>query len=324
MNARRPTALQSAVLVAAVAILALLSPFPAQAESSGEPPAQRIQKGAVARSQVVALGRDVVIEGDALEDVAAINGSVEVTGTVRGDIIVLGGDARLGATAKVEGKIFVLGGTLDAQAGADLGGRSVVYPSASAAWLTLVEAPALGLGAGSPAVLIAKLALLTAWLALLLLLFAVAGRQVLNTAEGVAREPFRNFWVGLTGILSLVLTALLLGAFAGPIIGFPFVVLVALALLMAKLWGMVAVFYAVGRWVYRRLGRRGTVLSVATLGLLFLGVLKFLPLVGLWTWTVATLIGVGAAFTTKFGRREPWFELSLMDVLAQQDPGAPP
>jgi len=286
-----------------------LSPAPA--------PAQHIRKGAVARRQVVALGRNVVIDGDALEDVAAINGSVEVSGSVRGDLIVLGGNARLLQSAVVEGDVFVVGGSLDAEPGADLGGRSVVYPSMSAAWLTLVEAPALGLGATSPVVLIAKLALLTAWLALLLLLFAIAGRQILKTADGVSQEPFRNFWVGLTGILSLVLTALLLGAFAGPVLGFPFVILVGLALLMAKLWGMVAVFYALGRWLYGRFGKRGTVLSVATLGLFTLGVLKLVPVVGLWTWTVATVIGVGAAFTTKFGRKEPWFELSLMDVLSK-------
>ena len=41
---------------------------------------------------------------------------------------------------------------------------------------------------------------------------------------------------------------------------------------------------------------------------LMIGVLKFLPWVGIWTWTVATFIGVGAALSTKFGRREPWFE----------------
>ena len=41
-----------------------------------------------------------------------------------------------------------------------------------------------------------------------------------------------------------------------------------------------------------------------------MGIVKFLPLVGVWTWTVATLIGIGAALSTKFGRREPWFELA--------------
>lgn len=292
----------------------------AQGSSALEPPAQHIRSGAVVRSQVVGLGRDVLVEGDALEDVAALNGSVEVRGSVRGDVVVLGGDVRLGPEAEVEGKVFVVGGTLEAAPGSVIGGRSVAYPSITSAWLTLIEAPALGLSATSPIVLAAKLALLTAWLALLLVLFAVAGRQVLATADGVSREPFRNFWVGLTGVLSLVLTALFFSAFAGPVIGLPFVVLVVLLLLLAKLWGMVAVFYATGRWIYGRLGRRGTILHAATVGLAALGLFKLLPFVGLWTWTIATFIGVGAAFTTKFGRSEPWLQLDLLDVLRRSRP----
>ena len=51
-------------------------------------------------------------------------------------------------------------------------------------------------------------------------------------------------------------------------------------------------------------------LNAATLGLLVLGAVKFIPYVGLWAWTAASLIGIGATLSTKFGRREPWFELA--------------
>jgi hypothetical protein len=308
------------LFVSAVHAAELRSPLHEDSPSADTlepPPAQTIHKGAVARSQVVGLGRDVLVEGKALSDVAAVNGSVIVSGTVEGDVLVLGGDARLASTARVAGRVFVLGGSLEAEAGASIGQPAVAYPSVSSAWLALVEAPALGLGAGAPIVLVAKVALLVAWLILMLLLFAVAGRPLLSTAEGVAQEPIRNFWMGLTGVLTLVMTGLFLGAFAGPVIGFPFVVLIVLLLLLAKLWGMVAVFYVVGRWCFNRLRRRSSVLTVATVGLLVLGVIKFLPWLGLWVWTVATLVGVGAAFTTKFGRREDWFELTLLDVLSR-------
>jgi hypothetical protein len=41
-----------------------------------------------------------------------------------------------------------------------------------------------------------------------------------------------------------------------------------------------------------------------------LGAIKFLPWLGVLAWYAVTLIGVGAALSTKFGRREPWFELA--------------
>jgi len=71
------------------------------------------------------------------------------------------------------------------------------------------------------------------------------------------------------------------------------------------------VFYALGEWLSRRVfRRRPRPLNAATLGLLVMGAVKFLPWIGVWAWTAATLIGIGASLATKFGRREPWFELA--------------
>ncbi len=271
--------------------------------------ALRLEKGSTARHQLVAIGRDLVVAGEALGDVAALQGSIEVSGRVAGDVIALGGNARLAPTAEVDGDVYALGGTVDASPGARLGGRTVSYPSASAAWLTLVEGPAVGLSAGSPVVLGAKVALLAAWAALLLLFFAASGREVLGTADNVRREPFRSFFVGLSGVLAMLLTALFLSAFAGALVGVPLLVLVVLLAVLLKLWGMIAVFYALGDWIAVHLfHRRIRPLTAATWGLLILGALKFIPWIGIWSWTAATLIGVGAALSTKFGRREPWFD----------------
>jgi hypothetical protein len=273
--------------------------------------ALHLEKGSVARRQLVALGRNLVVDGRALADVAALQGSVVVRGSVAGDVVVLSGGARLGPTARVDGDVFVLGGAIQAAPGARIGGRAVSYPTASSAWLALLEGPSLGLPARSPLLLGAKLALLAAWSALLMLFFATSGRQLLDTAESVRREPFRGFFVGLTGVVAMLLTAVFFSAFAGTLLSFPLLVLVVLLALVLKLWGMVAVFCALGDWAARRLFRRPRPrpINAATLGLLLLGAVKFLPVVGVWVWSAATLIGVGATLATKFGRNEPWFEL---------------
>ncbi|HEV8630859.1 MAG TPA: polymer-forming cytoskeletal protein [Thermoanaerobaculia bacterium] len=261
----------------------------------------------MARSQVVALERDLVVAGEALADVVAIDGTVSVAGAVTGDVIVLGGDVRLQPGGRIDGDVFVLGGDVSTAAGATIGGRTVAYPSVSRAWLTLLEGPSLGLPASSPLVVGAKLALLCGWLVLLLMLFATSGRELLATSESVAADPFRNFLVGLTAVLSLVLTALFLTSLAASVLGVPLLFLAVFVALLLKLWGMVAVFHALGEWASRRLLQgRMLPLSAATIGLLLLGVAKLLPWIGVWTWTVATLIGVGAALSTKLGRREPW------------------
>lgn len=288
------------------AFLLLASPPPAES-----PEALRLEAGSFARHQLVAIGRDLIVAGEALDDVAAVDGSVEVSGRVDGDVIILGGDARLLSSARIGGDVHVLGGVIRTSPGARVQGRMVSYPTASSALVTLIEGPSLGLGFTSPVVLGTKLALLAAWAALLLVLFAASGRQVVETADEIRREPFRSFFVGLTGLLALVLTGLFFSAFTGGLVGVPLLVLVVLLALLLKLWGMIAVFYALGEWLARRVFRRRLrPLNAATLGLLVLGAVKFLPWLGVWAWTAASLIGIGASLSSKFGRREPWFELA--------------
>ena len=277
-------------------------------------PAIVVEEGSVARQEVVALGRDLVVAGEAMSDVVSISGSTRVEGRVGGDVIVLGGDGLLSETARIAGDVFVLGGRLEAAPGARIEGRSVSYPTVSSAWLTLMEGPSLGLSAGSPVILGAKLALMAAWLALTLLLFATSGRQLLETSESVQANPGRNFVTGVAGVLAMLLTALFFSAFAAAIVGIPLLILVVLLALMLKLWGMVSVFHATGYWLVARLfKKRALPLNYALVGLLVLGAVKLVPWVGTWAWTVATFIGVGSTLTTKFGRQEPWFDLEVAD-----------
>lgn len=305
---------QSRLALVSCSLALILGIATARSGLAQELPAIVVEEGSVARQEVVALGRDLVVAGEAMSDVVSISGSTRVTGRVGGDVIVLGGDGLLSETARVAGDVFVLGGRLETAPGARIEGRSVSYPTVSSAWLTLMEGPSLGLSARSPVVLGAKLALIAAWLALTLLLFATSGRQLLETSESVQANAGRNFVTGVAGVLAMLLTALFFSAFAAAIVGIPLLILVVLLALVLKLWGMVSVFHATGYWLLARLlKKRALPLNYALVGLLVLGAIKLVPWVGTWTWTVATFIGVGSTLTTKFGRQEPWFDLEVPD-----------
>jgi len=275
------------------------------AEGSADDPAYHLRAGSVARSRIVVLGRDLRLDGEARSHAVVLTGSAHVTGSVAGDVIVLDGDAILGETARVGGDVYVLGGRIETAEGAVLGGRSVAYPDPSALWVMLIQGPTLGLPASSTVVIGAKLALIAFWAFVVLLLFGVARRELLATSEGVRLEPFRNFFLGLTGVAAMVLTALLFSAFSGAFLGVPLLVLVAVVALVLRFWGMVAVFHALGEWLCRSFRRPPPLpVTAATLGLLAFGVLKFLPYLGIWGWSIATFLGVGAALSTRLGRRE--------------------
>ncbi|QQR75829.1 MAG: polymer-forming cytoskeletal protein [Holophagales bacterium] len=294
------------IALVVAASLGVAAAVPLSAEQRA--PALRLGDGSVARNRLVAVGRDLRIEGTALSDVAALDGSVEITGRVDGDVIVLGGSAHLRESSEVRGQVYVLGGEIETAPGARIGGHAVAYPSMSRAWLTLLEGPAIGLPATSRVVVAGKLALAAAWLFLLLVLFATSGRALLATSEEIRRQPFRQFAVGLVGVLSLTLTALLLSTVAAALVGLPLLGLVVILALLLKLWGMVAVFHALGSYLLARAQRRRVLaLHAAVAGFAFLALLKFVPYLGLWVWTVASFVAVGAALSSKFGRREPWF-----------------
>ena len=278
------------------------------AQASGEATsAYHLQRGSIAHSRIVVIGRDLVLDGEARSHAVALNGSARISGRVEGDVIVLGGDALLASTARVAGEVYVLGGRIEAAEGAAIGGRSIAYPDASDLWVTLIQGPVTELPATSPVVLGARLALLAFWAVLVLLLMGVSRRELLSTSESVRLEPFRNFFVGLTGVVAMLLTALLLSAVSGAFLSVPLLVLVAVVALVLRFWGMVAVFHALGDWISKRLKRPAPLpLTAASYGLIALGVLKFLPWVGIWSWSIATFIGVGAALTTRLGRREVW------------------
>ncbi|MEM8997681.1 MAG: polymer-forming cytoskeletal protein, partial [Acidobacteriota bacterium] len=240
-----------------------------------ESPAYTLSAGSFARSRIVALGRDLRVDGEAMSHAVAISGDARVTGSVAGDLIVLGGVATRAADARVDGDVYVLGGDIDLAPGAVIGGRSVAYPEASDLWVALIEGPSLGLPATSRVVVGARLALLAFWTFLMLCLLGVFGREVLATSEAIQDEPFHHFFVGLTGVAALVLTALFFSAFSGALLGVPLLVLVAVVALVLRFWGMVAIFHAVGSWVNRRLLKRQVPapLVAATWGLVALGVL---------------------------------------------------
>lgn len=298
--------------LAGLLALGLAPGLAAQPAASGTP-AYHIQEGSVARNRVVALGQDLWLDGEATSQVVVLNGDARIRGPIAGDLIVLGGNAELGEKASIGGDLYVLGGSVDLAPGARVEGRSVAYPEASDLWIALIEGPTLGTEANPRLVVGAKLALIAFWAFLTLLLFAVARRELLATSESIARQPFRNFFLGLTGVAAMVMTALFFSAFSGALLGVPLLVLVVVVALLLRFWGMVALFHALGTWLlasklFRRFAPQGLPIPIkaATWGLLALGLVKLVPYLGLWAWSLATFIGVGAALETRLGRRDPW------------------
>lgn len=306
LRLRLRQAVQCLVLCAVAA--ATLSCAAVEPTAGTDDPAVVVGPDAVARDQLLAIGRDLELRGEARSDAVVLNGDARIDGAVHGDVIVLGGDVELGRSARLGGDVFVLGGRVNAESGAAVEGRTVAYPSAPSSLVVLTEAPLLGQAALSPAVALLNLALLLAWLLVTLVLVAGFDPALTATAQSVLERPFRNFFAGLVAVLAVALTFAVLTAAAPALVGAPLLAVCGVAILVCKLWGTVAVFLAVGaRLLPGRLGLAGRPLAAALCGLLALGLVKMAPWVGGWTWTIVTCVGIGAALDSRLGRRDPWF-----------------
>ncbi|MDE2851014.1 MAG: hypothetical protein OXP74_10430 [Acidobacteriota bacterium] len=306
MRLRLHQAVHGLVLSAvAAAALSCVAPEPSP---RSDDPAVVVGPDAVARDQLLAIGRDLELRGEARSDAVVLNGNARIDGVVQGDVIVLGGDVGLGPSARLGGDVFVLGGRVDAESGAAIEGRTVAYARAPSSLVVLAEGPVLGQAALSPAVALLNLGLLFAWLLVTLVLVAGFDPALKATAQSVLERPFRNFFAGLVAVLAVALTFAVLTATAPALVGAPLLAVCGVAILVCKLWGTVAVFQAVGaRLLPGRLGLAGRPLTAALSGLLVLGLVKMAPYVGGWTWTIVTCVGIGAALDSRLGRRDPWF-----------------
>lgn len=157
--------------------------------------------------------------------------------------------------------------------------------------------------------------LLFVWLLGSVVLTLINPRDIRYSSAEVRIAPLHCAVVGLVAVTSFVLTAVVFSYLVPYVVGMPLLIALGVFAILTKIYGMVAIFHAVGtvvagprsredlthrRWV------RGDLALVLT-GLLVLGALRLIPIAGQIIWAAASVFAVGVALATKFGRREPWF-----------------
>lgn len=157
--------------------------------------------------------------------------------------------------------------------------------------------------------------LVAVWILAAVALTLMSGREVRASSTEVRASALHCFTLGLVAVTSFVLTAIVFSYLIPYFIGVPLLFALAVFAVITKIYGMVAVFHAVGTLVAGARSReqldsrkwlRGD-LVMAVIGALILGAIRLIPVVGPIVWGLASVFAIGSALATKFGRREPWF-----------------
>jgi uncharacterized RDD family membrane protein YckC len=285
------------------------------------------RQGRIHRNALVSIGHDVELkEGETAEAVVVIGGSAVVRGKVRDAAVAIGGNldvegdvgdaavavmgnVKAGPNARIRGEVVAVGGKTDVSPGAKIGGQTqevdlpIGLPHVEWIKKWLVHsvfklrplAPQVGWLWGVWAV----------FLLIYLLIAAVFPRPVQACVDELTRRPATSFLMGLLSKLLLPVVLLILAVTVLGIVVVPFVLA---ALVLGLLVGKVAILQWVGLKLGRHVGSSGITNPLAgfLLGALVITLFYLVPVLGLVTFGVASVWGLGCAVMAAFGgfRRE--------------------
>lgn len=281
-------------------------------------------KKGIDRDAIVVFGRDVELKADdSAETVVVIGGSAKILGKVRDAVVAIGGDVvvegevkdavvavmgsiRAGKGAKLHGDVVAVGGKVELADGASVKGKPV-------------ELDFGGLGVGLRkwfvycALMLRPLAPQVGWVwavagfffLIYLLVAIVFPRLVQACAMELTRRPATTFFMGL---LTKILLPLVLGILAVTGVGLLVAPFIIAALIFGAIIGKVAILESLGSSVGRRFGveyPQKTLLAFL-LGSVLITLLYMVPVLGLVTFGITSVWGLGGAVTAAFGglRRE--------------------
>jgi hypothetical protein len=272
-----------------------------------------VARGESERDDVVAVGGNVRVDGRARRDVVVVGGRLEINGEVGGSVSCVAGTLILGPGARVNGDVVVVGAGLQRSDSARIDGEfvNVTLGPGFQDWLAPAQWGWGGWWGFTPFAWIGRTMQLFYWLLLALLTVALVGDRVSSASHAISREPLRIGAIGLVGLFALCFAFVVLLVMSFLIIGIPFLLALIFVWWLAYIFGSVAVFQAVGNRVMNMVGRpEATQIAIVLAGGLVMGIVRYIPVFGGLLWFVASLVGLGSVFATRFGTGRPWVRRS--------------
>jgi len=257
----------------------------------------------------VAYGSTVHVKlGENVDEVVVFGDNIEIAGLVVGDATSFGGDIIITETGEVGGDAVSFGGSIRIAEGGSVRGDRVAVGVPGAPVANPAETAQ---AAGSVAALMNEESLFDVLYRRLVLLLAFGGAGVLmvglfpnrigRIAEDIEAHPVRAVTVGTlaTGFLalfSLLFAVITLG------LGIPVSMVVWVVIGLAWLMGFVGLCQAIGDRLPFESKPQGRWIAFLV-GAVLLTCMSSLPLVGWLVVGGASLLGIGAAMSTRLGGR---------------------
>jgi len=256
-------------------------------------------------NNVAVVGGNATLAGKVKGDVAVVLGSVTLkqTAVVDGDIAVVGGSVQASSNAVVRGSVVTVGGGIKAEPGFKPGGEQVAlgWSELNLRWLKTWADQGLLRGALLPWSVAETWVFVAVALAFNLLLSLLFPRPLQSCADTVRVKPVQSLLFGLLLLAAFGPVCLLLAVSCVGILAIPFLVF---AVLVALLFGFIAVYRVVGRPLALLGGgaQPERPLLALVIGTVLCNLAYMLPAVGVIAWGLVMMLGFGAAWLTLLSR----------------------
>lgn len=287
-----------------------------------------LESGERLDGSLIVFGGTASIEQESVvkRDVVVLGGIVTIDGLVEGNVVGVGGVVNLKGNATINGDLTTLAATLNREPGAQVYGQVI----------TSVDVPALSLLPGTidiPTITsfeprFYNPAGFTAWRifwfifrtllwgALAALVAIFLPNPTMRTSKALVKEPLMS---GGVGLLTVILAPIVLILLAITCILSPVSLLGILALVVAWVFGRIAIGLEIGQRIAKSFNREWPIPLAAGVGTFGLALVvdslgAFIPCVG---WLIPTLVGMfglGAVILTRFGSQPYPAEAGLTEA----------
>lgn len=261
---------------------------------------------------LVVFGGAVTLEQDSTVngDVVLIGGTIEVGGLVNGNLVGLGGALRLNTHAVINGDLTTIGATLRREEGAQVSGQvnlgvNLPFQFSTPEGLDLpgVSIPEVGFRFNPVLDVIWFFFRVFMWAALAILVVLFFREPAERVAQTAINQPIVS--IG-SGLLTAVLTPIVLIIVTLTIILIPVSFIGILILAIAWLLGWVSIGLDVGRRIAKMFNQEWAPAIAAGVGTFVLyfvlsGFNEIAPCIGWFPRTLVGLWGLGAVVLTRFG-----------------------
>lgn len=275
---------------------------PSPAEPPEPPPVSRGKK----ERNVEVFGNSLrIAKDDVVHDVTVFGGSVEIEGTVTGDLAIVGGDAHVKESARIEGDASVTGGHMKVEPGAVIEGDLGVMGGEIEGVENAKIAGSVKLDPGdseSKSSVLSRVghrvaeSVRTAALLFFLgtMFLALGGERAEQLRSAIAERPMRSIALGVVGLLGSVLA---LGLVALTVVGIPFAAVGAILGVLLLFAGITTSLTVIGAMLWGHRSKNPYV--HLAIGCALFMVAGLIPVLGGLLQAAAIFAGIGGLVTTR-------------------------